>query len=353
MEDQAKTEQALIQELVALRQRIEELKQSESRFRSYFDLPLHGIAISSPERGWIQVNDRICAIMGYSRDEIVRMTWSEMTHPDDLAADLEQFERVRSGEIDQYGMEKRFIRKDGKVVWTNISVGCVRKPDGSIDHMVALIEDVTSGKLAEEALRESENRYRSLFVNSMDAVLLTAPDGRILAANPEACRVFGYTEAEICRIGRAGLMDSRDPRWAAALEERARTGQFQGELTFVHKDGTPFPGEISSVIFVDRDGHPKTSMIVRDITGRKRAEEALRHAETRYRLLFEHSPDGIVIIDPATARPLEFNEAAYRQLGYSRNRICGLDHFRLGGTGATRRNPVEDCAGHPGRAPRF
>jgi PAS domain-containing protein len=102
MKDQSKTKQALIQELDSLRQRIEDLerselewkkksdalKKSEAIFRSYFNLPLYGIAITSPEKGWIQVNDRICSIMGYSRDEIVRMTWSEITHPDDIATDL-------------------------------------------------------------------------------------------------------------------------------------------------------------------------------------------------------------------------------------------------------------------------
>ena len=91
----------------------EELKKSEARFRSYFDLPLYGIAISSPEKGWLQVNDRMCSIMGYSRDEFIRMTWPEMTHPDDLAANLEQFNRVLSGQIDYYTMDKRFIRMDG------------------------------------------------------------------------------------------------------------------------------------------------------------------------------------------------------------------------------------------------
>jgi len=167
MKDQSKTKQVLIQELASLRHRIEELERSESewkkekeelkssefRFRSYLDLSLHGIAITSPEKGWIQVNDHICSIMGYSRDEIVRMSWSEMTYPDDLAADLEQFNRVLSGQIEQYNMHKRFIRKDGKVIWTNLSVGCVRKPDGSVDHMIALVEDITSSKLAKEALR--------------------------------------------------------------------------------------------------------------------------------------------------------------------------------------------------------
>ncbi len=301
MTDPSKTNKELIEENSILRQRIRELEQSESEwkkekeelikseacFRSYFDLPLYGIAITSPEKGWVQVNDRICSILGYSRDEIVRMTWPEITHPDDLAADLKQFSRVLSGQSDQYNMDKRFIRKDGKVVWTHLSVGCVRKPDGSIDHIIAMIEDITNVKLAEEALKESEERYRSLFENSIDAVLLTAPDGRIIAANPEARRIFGHTEEEICRIGRAGLMDLTDPRLEAALEERVRTGQFRGELMFVRKEGTSFPGDISSVIFRDRDGNSKTSMIIRDITDRKQAEIALRESEEDFRSLRE------------------------------------------------------------------
>ncbi|MCK9195706.1 MAG: PAS domain S-box protein [Syntrophales bacterium] len=311
MKDQSKTKQVLIQELDSLRQRIEELKQpesewkkekegltkSEARFRSCFDLPLHGIAITSPEKGWIQVNDRICSIMGYSQDEIVRMTWSEITHPDDLAADLEQFNRVLSGQIDHYNMDKRFIRKDGKVVWTNLSVGCVRRPDGSVDHTIAMVEDITSVKLAEEALRESEDRYRSLFDNTIDAVMLTTPDGRILAANPEACRIFGRTEEEICRIGRAGLMDLADPRLAAALSEQSRTGRFQGEFAFVRKDGVSFPGEISSIIFRDHDGNLKTSMIVRDISDRKRTEDALQESEERLRDLIFSIADWVWEVD--------------------------------------------------------
>ncbi len=309
MKDQSKTKQALIQELDSLRQGIEELKKSksewenerdwlkksEARFRSYFDLPLYGIAITSPEKGWIEVNDRICSIMGYSRDEIVRMTWTEMTHPDDLAADLEQFNRVLSGQTDHYHMEKRFIRKDGKIICTDLSVGCVRKPDGSVDHIVAVVEDITSVKLAEKELQASEEKYRSLFNNSIDAVLLTIPDGIILAANPEACRIFQRSEEEICRIGRAGLMDLTDPRLTAALEERARTGRFQGELTFIRKDGTSFPGEVSTVIFRDHDGRLKTSMIVRDMSEKRKREQD-------YQSLFREMLNGFavheIICDP-------------------------------------------------------
>jgi PAS domain S-box-containing protein len=150
---------------------------------------------------------------------------------------------------------------------------------------------------AEEALSQSENRYRSLFDNGIDAILLTAPDGRVLAANPEACRIFGRSEKEICRIGRAGLMDSADPRLSAALEERRRTGRFRGELTFLRQDGSRFPGEVSTAVFIDRDGQPRTSMIVRDMTERKRVETALGESESKYRLLADNVSDVIFVLD--------------------------------------------------------
>ncbi|MHB8772717.1 MAG: PAS domain S-box protein [Syntrophales bacterium] len=169
-------------------------------------------------------------------------------------------------------------------------------PLGTVLLGALMVNRLRSGQ-AEQALRESEDRYRSLCDNSIDAVLLTEPEGRILAANPEACRIFGRTEEEICRIGRAGLLDLTDPRLAAALQERERTGQFRGELTFVRKDGASFPGEISSVLFKDREGNVKSSMIIRDMTEHKRADQALRSISTRQESLLAAIPDIIMEVD--------------------------------------------------------
>lgn len=126
------------------------LRWSEERMRLFFERQLMGMAITSPEKGWIQVNDKLCSMLWYSREELARKTWAELTHPDDLESDLVQFERLISGEIDDYAMEKRFIRKDGEIVFTNLSVAAVRKPDGSLDYVMALLEDITSRKRAEK-----------------------------------------------------------------------------------------------------------------------------------------------------------------------------------------------------------
>jgi PAS domain S-box-containing protein len=137
-----------------------ELRESEERFRSYFELGLIGMAISSPTKGLLEVNDEICKILGYERDELMKKTWAELTHPDDLAADVANFERVIAGEINGYSMDKRWIRRDGRIIDTMISVKALRNADGAVDYFVSLLEDVTERKRAEATLRESERRMQ-------------------------------------------------------------------------------------------------------------------------------------------------------------------------------------------------
>ena len=112
---------------------------------------------------------------------------------------------------------------------------------------------------------------------------MTSPNGSILKANAEACRIFGYTEEELRQAGRNGVVDTSDPRLSKALEERNRTGKFKGELTLIRKDGTTFPGETSTAVFKDKDGAIGTSMIIRDITERKRAEQEMTSLQEQLR----------------------------------------------------------------------
>lgn len=134
----------------------ERLRASEEQFRRYFELGLIGMAITSPSKGFIEINDEMCRILGYGHDELIQIRWEEITHPDDLVSDVADFNRVMSGEIEGYSMDKRWIRKDGRIVHSIISVKAVRGFDGSIDHLVALLQDITERKEAEEALRRAK-----------------------------------------------------------------------------------------------------------------------------------------------------------------------------------------------------
>jgi PAS domain S-box-containing protein len=122
--------------------------------RSFFDLPFVGMAISSPTtKRWLQVNDRLCEILGYTREELLERTWAEVTHPDDLTADETQFRRVLAGEIEGYRMEKRFVRRDGDVVDAALDVRCLRRADGGVEFLIATVDDISDRKRAEAEIR--------------------------------------------------------------------------------------------------------------------------------------------------------------------------------------------------------
>lgn len=123
-----------------------------------------------------------------------------------------------------------------------------------------------------------EVSYEAVFEHSLDGVLITIPDGRILAANPAACAIFGATEEEICRRGRQGFSDPGDPAWQAALEERRRNGGARAVAPMVRADGTPFLAEMSSAVFPGPRGEQRACVILRDVTGRIRLEQRLRAA---------------------------------------------------------------------------
>jgi PAS domain S-box-containing protein len=144
---------------ITLRKNAEEaLMESEALFRSQFEYGNIGIAITSPEKGWLRVNRRLCEMFGYPEDELRQKTWSEMTYPDDLARDLEQFNKVLSGEIETYELDKRFFSKGGLILETHLTVSCFRNQDRSVRFFIASFLDITERKRAEESRVEMERR---------------------------------------------------------------------------------------------------------------------------------------------------------------------------------------------------
>ena len=139
----------------------QKLRESESMFRHFFNLPLVGTAITSAEKGWIEVNDQTCEILGYSREALFTKTWADITHPDDLAEDERLFNQMLSGKIDSYSMEKRFIRPNGDVVWTILSGGRSRASGVGSQYFYVQILDITDRKRFEDALVEAHKAAES------------------------------------------------------------------------------------------------------------------------------------------------------------------------------------------------
>lgn len=184
-----------------------------------------------------------------------------------------------------------------------------------------------------QGLFQSETKFHAFFGNSMDGMLLTVTDGQILAANPAACEIFHMTEQEIIDAGRLGLVDRTDPRLKLLLEERQRTGSAKGEITLLHKEGSSFPGELSSVMFKNTNGEQRTCMIVRDITQRKETEQQLFSSanESRQTLnnlnkILDSSLDLICTIDKE-GKFVSASNASEHILGYRPIELIGKNYI--------------------------
>ncbi len=129
------------------------LEASEARFAATFNQAAVGLSHVAPDGTWLRVNQKLCDIVGYTPDELLTLTFQDLTHPDDLDMDLEYVQQVLNNERDQYGMEKRYIRKDGSLIWINLTVSLVRAADGTPDYFISVIEDISERKHVEARLR--------------------------------------------------------------------------------------------------------------------------------------------------------------------------------------------------------
>jgi PAS domain S-box-containing protein len=182
-------------------------------FRRYFELGLIGMAITSPAKGIIEVNDKLCEILGYPREELLQRRWSQLTHPDDLAADYALFDRVLRGESDGYSLDKRWIRKDGRVIDGTISVKCVRNEDGSVAHFMALLQDVTERNEAQAELKCAHDELEARVARrtqelheahgTVDLLLDSIPDRFFAVDRDWRCTYFSkHAERQLRLLGK-------------------------------------------------------------------------------------------------------------------------------------------------------
>lgn len=261
----------------ALRANETALRQSERRFRNYFEQGLIGMAVTSLDTRWLEVNDRLCEILGRSREELLQSRWAELTHPDDLGPSLSEFNRLLAGEIDHYTLDKRFIRRDGSLVYTTVHVRAFRKNDWSIDHIVSLTEDITARKEAEEALRQSHDQLQTVYDGMVEGLIITDIETkRIKGVNCSFCRMLGYNEEELLT---KSIPDLHPPAEVANDLQRFQAVA-EGRISI--NEGRPVLRKDDSLFYADITGHrilyegrPCLLALFRDVTERRQAQAAL------------------------------------------------------------------------------
>ncbi len=303
----------------------EALRKSEERFRSYFELGQIGMAISSSSKGCLEVNDKMCQILGYERSELLNKTWAEMTHPDDLAADVDNFNRVLAGEFDSYSTNKRFIRKDGQIIDSTITVKCLRREDGSIDYFVAMLQDTTKQHRTEQALRENERKFRALFEDANDAIYLMH-NGSFCDCNAKGLEYFGVKREEIIGRSPSDFSPSHQPDGRDSMEKATELIQaaLAGKPQFFEwmnqrPDGAPVCSDVSLSRFEVGD-KAYLQAIARDITERKKSEEQI----VEQAALLDNARDSILVCDLG-GKILFWNKGAERMYGWTRQEVLDRD----------------------------
>ena len=257
------------------------LKESEQRFRHTFELAGSGMAHIGMDRRFTRVNRRLCEILGYSEDELLKLTGRQISHPDDLDIINEQRPRLYQGEVDRIELEKRYLRKDGSVVWVHFTMTVERDAHGKPLYEIAVYEDITEQLEMQLRLRESEARFRRTFELAASGICHVR-DGRFVRVNRSLCEIFGYAEGEL--LGRLvkDLSHPEDREVSEAPRERIRRGEVDSarfEKRYLRADGAVIWCEVAVALVRDAYGAPQYEVaIFDDVSDRKKAEGRLREA---------------------------------------------------------------------------
>jgi two-component system sensor histidine kinase UhpB len=317
----------------------EALRASEQRFRGYFEMGLVGMAIASPDEGLVLFNDKLCEIFGYPRAELASRTWTELTHPGDLASDTAMFKRVAAGELNDYEIEKQLVHKDGRVVHAHIIGKCLRNPHGKVTTLVTMVQDITASKQAEEALRKSEERFDLAVRGSNDGIW----DWNILTSevyySPRIRDLLHYRQDEFpdrLESFDAHLHpDDHTRTWAAVRAHLDSREPYDVEYRLRTKDGRYRWFRSRGQAVWDASGHPvRMAGSLTDVHDRKMDEESLRQAQA----------------DALLARQ-EFTQRLISAQEHERKRLAGELHDSLGQNLSLIKNRIQLALSGPGLPP--
>jgi len=304
-------------ELRAAQQRNQELH------RRSMESAAVGMCLARPEGAFLEVNEALCEFFGYDAETLLTKTWIELTAPDYLQADLDKVADLVAGRIDSYRMVKQFLHADGHRIWGDLTVGCLRADDGSIEVTIGQIADITERIEAEQRIAQSEERYRLLAANT-DDVVIHGHNGKFVWVSPSIENLLGAPPQHW--VGRE-LSEILPPEDRAAFAERltlleaGSTIQRRGQVVSV--DGTTHWVHIHASPFCDADGQMNgfisaLRVIDEEVAAETAAEEARvqqARADALYRRTIDNSAVGMCLIAP-DGRFMEVNDALCRFFGY-------------------------------------
>ena len=239
--------------LKSRRKQEEVLRENEERFRKVFEEGPLGMALVKPDYHFARVNKTFCTMLGYSEEELTTLRFSDITHPEDIKLGVELTQKLFRGEIPSFNIEKRYLKKSGEVLQARLTVSIFHDVEGSPVYSIAMIEDITERKKGDEALRESEAKYRALVDQSLQGIMIgQVSPFRVVFVNPAMARTLGYTPDELTSLSPKEIEELVHPEDRAAFFVRfsdrlqGKTPPSHYEFRGIRKDGEVRWMEISA-----------------------------------------------------------------------------------------------------------
>jgi len=260
-----------------VRKRTDSLTKSEQHFRAFFEMASVGVAtVDIHSDTYIRMNKKFCDIVGFNQDELQTLTLDEITHPEDRTILKEHLQQLTSGKLTEFTIEKRYTRKDGRVIWTYLTVSPLWPAGGRPDAALMVIRDITARKLAEEKLVFASK----VFENSIEGIVVTDADGTILQVNPAFTLITGYSAEEAIGNNPRILRSQKHPPkyYEKMWQQLIDTGRWAGEIWNRKKSGEAYPEWMTISAVKDQRGQTTNYVsIFHDISKLKKQQEALEH----------------------------------------------------------------------------
>jgi len=282
-------------------------------------------------------------IFGWTAEEAIGKVKTQLLRTQ-IQGSLQEETFTKLMEMGKFDSEVRYARKNGEFFIAHAITVVINGPKGDFKGLVTTIRDITKRKRVENALRASEERYRAVVENALDAILVTNPakNGKVLSANPAACRLFGYSNEEFLKLDMEALIDMDDPNAAALLDQRKKYGHATMQLTYKRKNGERFLGELSTVFYQGKNGHRHAVAIIRDVTERKRTEEEVRKSQQLLQAIIDNTQAPIYVKD-LEGRLIIANQSLGKVYGMSAQDLLGKTSRELiPGSPDTERHMAND-----------
>ncbi|GEM_PF-145632 len=338
-----------LSDITELRQQEERLRESEQRFRAIFEQAAVGIVVVDQKANWLQVNQKMCDMLGYPAEDIIGRNANEFTHPDDILEDKRAFGSILSSPDEDYiYREKRYISAAGETIWAAVYSRVIRDGNGNPHYFIGIIENITERKLAEEQLRESEERLRLAVQNIPVMAAAFDENLNIIVWNRECERVTGYAGEEI--LGNIRAFDKLYPEkeirekvveyWSNRNSADSSTKR-DWETKLVCKDGSErIIAWSNASLEYSIPGWTSWGVGI-DVTDRRLAEEALLESEERFRSIVESSVDGISLFDES-GMVIEWNSGMEKITGMRREDAIGTPIWEIWHTLSLDENRSEE-----------